>query len=152
MSPWWQSISPSEWLIAGLILLVLEVFAPGAFLLWFGIAALVVGVAVWLLPALPWGVQIVAFALLSIGSLLGYRAWRKRVPDKPDDQPLLNKRTEQMIGRVFTLETAIVNGRGKIKVGDALWTVSGPDLPAGTTVRVLGAREQILQVEAAQEQ
>lgn len=149
MSPWWQSISPSEWLIAGMILLVLEIFAPGAFLLWFGIAALVVGFALWLVPALPWQAQIIAFALLSIGALLGYRAWRKRVPDRPDDQPLLNKRTEQMIGRVFILDQAITNGRGKIKVGDALWTVSGPDLAVGTTVRVLSVREQILQVEAA---
>ena len=149
MGPWWQSISPSEWLIAGMVLLVLEIFAPGAFLLWFGIAALVVGFAVWLVPALPWQVQIIAFALLSIGALLGYRAWRKRVPDRPDDQPLLNKRTEQMIGRVFILDQAITNGRGKIKVGDALWTVSGPDLAVGATVRVLSVREQILQVEAA---
>lgn len=148
MSPWWQNISPSEWLVAGMVLLVLEIFAPGAFLLWFGVAALVVGIAVWLVPVLPWEVQIVAFALLSIGALLGFRAWRKRVPARPDEQPLLNKRAEQMVGRVFIVDQAIVNGRGKIKVGDALWTVTGPELNVGTTVRVLGVHEQILQVEA----
>jgi inner membrane protein len=147
MSPWWESITPSEWLIAGMVLLLLEVFAPGAFLIWFGLAALVVGALVWLIPVLPWQIQIIGFAALSVGLLLGYRAWRKRVPDSPDDQPLLNKRTEQMIGRVFTLEQAIVNGRGKIKVGDALWTVIGADQAVGSTVRVIGTRDQNLQVE-----
>lgn len=149
MAPWWQTITPTEWFIAGLVLLLLEVFAPGAFLLWFGIAALVVGSAVWLLPMLPWQVQIIAFALLSIGALVGYRAWRKRRPAPQVDQPLLNKRVEQMIGRVFTLDQAIVDGRGKVKVGDALWTVVGKDLAVGSKVRVIGAREQMLEVEPA---
>jgi len=150
MDPWWQTITPTEWFIAGLALLLLEVFAPGAFLLWFGIAALLVGSAVWLIPILPWQVQIVAFALLSMGSLVGYRAWRQRVPARPVDQPLLNKRVAQMIGRVFVLDQAIVNGRGKIKVGDALWTVVGSDLGVGSKVRVTGAREQLLEVEASE--
>ncbi len=150
MAPWWQTITPTEWFIAGFVLLLLEVFAPGAFLLWFGIAALLVGSAVWLIPILPWQVQIVAFALLSIGSLLAYRAWRQRVPARAVDQPLLNKRVEQMIGRVFILDQAIVNGRGKIKVGDALWTVVGNELSVGTKVRVTGAHEQLLEVEASE--
>lgn len=149
MIPWYQTITPTEWIIAGLVLLLLEVFAPGAFLLWFGIAALVVGSALWLVPVLPWQVQIVAFALLSIGALVGFRAWRRRRPAPQLDQPLLNKRVEQMIGRVFILDQAIENGRGKIKVGDALWTVVGGDLPVGSRVRVIGAHEQMLQVEAA---
>jgi len=149
MAPWWETITPTEWFIAGFVLLLLEVFAPGAFLLWFGVAALIVGSAVWLLPMLPWQVQIVAFALLSIGALVGYRAWRKRRPAPQVDQPLLNKRVEQMIGRVFTLEQAIVDGRGKIKIGDSLWTVVGSDLGIGSRVRVIGAREQMLEVEPA---
>jgi len=149
MTPWWQSITPTEWFIAGLVLLLLEVFAPGAFLLWFGIAAMIVGSAVWLVPVLPWQVQIVAFALLSVGALVGYRAWRKRVPAAQVDQPLLNKRAEQLIGRVFILDQAIVNGRGKVKVGDALWTAIGSDLGVGSRVRVIGVREQMLEVELA---
>jgi membrane protein implicated in regulation of membrane protease activity len=149
MAPWWQTITPTEWFIAGFVLLLLEVFAPGAFLLWFGVAALIVGSLLWLLPMLPWQVQIVAFALLSIGALVGYRAWRKRRPAPQVDQPLLNRRVEQMIGRVFTLDQAIVNGRGKIKVGDSLWTVVGNDLTVGSKVRVIGAHEQMLEVELA---
>jgi len=147
MMPWYQTITPEEWITAGLVLLLLEVFAPGAFLLWFGLAALVVGVAVWVLPFIPWQVQIVAFALLSTGALLGFRAWRRRHPPANVDQPLLNKRTEQLIGRTFALDEPIVNGRGKIRIGDALWTVIGEDLPIGTRVKVTGIREQMLVVE-----
>ena len=146
MLPWYQTISPTEWIIAGLILLLLEVFAPGAFLLWFGIAALVVGAAVWIVPMLPWQVQIVAFAVLSLGALLGFRAWRRRHPAASRDEPLLNKRAQQLVGRTFTLDQAIVNGRGKVKVGDSLWTAIGEDMAVGTTVRVTGVREQMLEV------
>lgn len=149
MSPWWQTITPTEWAIAGVVLLLLEAFAPGAFLIWFGIAALILALAVWLIPALPWEVQIMSFAILSIGALVGFRAWRKRHPARPTEQPLLNKRSEQLIGRIFALDQAIENGRGKIKVGDALWMVSGPELGVGTRVRVIAVREQILEVEAA---
>ncbi|GMU44521.1 MAG: NfeD family protein [Xanthomonadales bacterium] len=145
--PWYQTITPTEWIIAGLVLLLLEVFAPGAFLLWFGLAALVVGAAVWIVPVLPWQVQIVAFALLSTGALLGFRAWRSKRGPAPVDQPLLNKRTEQLVGRSFDLDEPIVNGRGKVKIGDALWTVVGEDLPVGTRIRVTGTREQMLVVE-----
>ena len=147
MLPWYQTITPTEWIIAGLVLLLLEVFAPGAFLLWFGIAALIVGAAVWIVPVLPWQVQIVAFAVLSLGALVGFRAWRKRNPPKHIDQPLLNKRAEQLVGRSFILDQAIVNGRGKVKVGDALWTAVGEDMAVGTTVRVTGVQEQMLLVE-----
>lgn len=145
--PWYQTITPTEWIIAGLVLLLLEVFAPGAFLLWFGLAALVVGAAVWIVPVLPWQVQIVAFALLSTGALLGFRAWRRKHPPAAGDEPLLNKRTQQYVGRNFDLDQPIVNGRGKIKIGDALWTVVGEDLPVGTRVKVTGTREQMLVVE-----
>lgn len=147
MGPWWQHITPGEWLIAGLILLILEVFAPGAFLLWFGVAAVIVAAAVWVLPSLPWQLQIFAFAVLSIGLLLAFRKWRRTHPIEIGDQPLLNKRVQQHVGRIYVLEEAIANGRGKVKVGDALWTVEGPELPIGARVKVVGTREQVLVVE-----
>ncbi len=148
MIGWFQSISPTQWIIAGLVLLVLEIFAPGAFLLWFGLAALVVGAVAWLIPALAWQFQIVLFAVLSISALLWYRQWRRRQKVEASDQPLLNQRAQQLVGRVFVLVEAIDGGRGKLKVGDALWTAIGrSDLPVGTRVRVTGVRDQMLEVE-----
>ena len=52
------------------------------------------------------------------------------------------------MGRVVPLERAIEAGSGRVKIGDAFWTVQGPDLPAGTPVRVVGTDGSNLQVEA----
>jgi membrane protein implicated in regulation of membrane protease activity len=139
----------TQWFIIGLVLMLLELFLPGVFLIWFGIAALLVGVMAYVVPVLPWQVEVVLFALLSVGTLWGYRLYRRRVPAAVPDQPLLNRRAEQLVGRVFLLQDAIVNGRGKVKVGDALWTVTGAELAAGTRVRVIAVRDLVLEVEAA---
>lgn len=149
MIAWFTTITPTQWIIAGLLLLLIEVFAPGAFFLWFGLAALIVGALAWVIPALAWQVQVVLFALLSIGALLAYRSWRKRHGVPRSDEPLLNQRAQQLVGRVFPLVEGILSGRGKLKVGDALWTaISARDLPVGSRVRVSGVRDQMLEVEA----
>ena len=127
-------------------LIAAEVMAPGVFMLWLGVAAGVVMALVLLLPgqlSLLW--QAVAFAGISVALIPLYRHFLGR-RDAPSDRPLLNKRSEQLIGHVFPLESAIVSGRGRIKVGDALWTVTGPELPAGTRVRVTGADAMTLEV------
>ena len=135
------------WGCAALLLMAAEAFAPGAFMLWLGFAAAGTFVLVALLP-LPAIWQAVVFVLLSfvsVGIYLGYF----RGKDRASDQPLLNRRSEQMIGQVFTLQEAIVDGRGRIKFGDALWTVEGADLPAGTRVRVIAADSMVLKVDPA---
>ena len=48
---------------------------------------------------------------------------------------------------VFTLEEAIVNGVGKIKVDDSTWRVKGSDMPAGMKVRVMSVEGTIFNVE-----
>ena len=65
------------------------------------------------------------------------------------DHPLLNRRGEQYIGRVFTLDEAIVNGTGKLRIDDTIWKVNGDDLAAGTAVKVSAAKGVILQVVPA---
>ena len=62
------------------------------------------------------------------------------------DQPLLNRRGAQLIGRIATLAEPIKDGRGRIRIGDTLWRVSGPDLPAGTRVRVKAATDTDLEL------
>lgn len=136
------------WLALGLVLMAAETMVPGAFLLWFGIAALVMGALVWLLPDLHGLAQALLFGGLALVAVQIYRAYfRQREP--VGDQPLLNKRSEQYVGRVFVLESAIENGFGKIKIGDSLWTVSGEALPAGTRVEVTAVDGMNLKVRAA---
>ena len=133
------------WGAAALLLFAAEALAPGAFMLWLGFAAVVVFVGVLLVPGISLLAQVAAFVLLSFVSIFVYRTWFTRA-DRVSDQPMLNRRAAQLVDRVVPLESAIVNGRGRVQIADALWDVSGPDLPAGTPVRVVGADGMTLRV------
>jgi membrane protein implicated in regulation of membrane protease activity len=136
------------WAVAALLLVAAETTAPGLFLLWLGVAAGAMFFVVWALPGLSPLWQALAFVVLSILSIgISIRFFRGR--GVATDQPRLNRRGEQLIGQVLPLHEAIVNGKGRVKWGDALWTVEGPDLPAGSTVRVVGAHSMTLAVERA---
>lgn len=142
-----QHLSFWDWLGLGTVLLILEVFGAGGYLLWIGVAAAGVGVVSFLLPV-PWTLQFLLFAVLSV--LTAVYWWRRqRVVVRPSDQPGLNMRGQELIGRTFVVQSAIVGGRGKIKVNDGVWMVVGPDLPVGSQVRVISQDGAILKVEAA---
>lgn len=134
-------LGPWNWIVLGCVLLALEIVVPGFFLLWIGIAALVVGAAsllLWDAGWWVWEVQVVIFLALAVA--FAYGGTRLMRSGKGDsDLPLLNRRGEQMVGRLATLTEPIVNGRGRVRIGDTLWRVSGPDLPVGAQVRVIGA-------------
>lgn len=137
-----------HWFILAAILIILEMFAPGAFLLWIGIAAGVVGVVLYVVPTLPWEYQFILFSLASVGSILAWRAYRQKHP-AATDEPTLNRRGAQYIGRVFTLDAPIVNGVGKIRVDDSTWKIEGVDCEAGVKVKVVGIDNTVLKVEVA---
>ena len=134
------------WLAIALALLAIETIIPGASILWFGIAAFIVGVVVYFVPDLPLLGQVAVFGVCSIASVAVYWKWF-RTHEAPSDQPLLNRKADQIIGREFVLDAPISLGRGKLKIGDALWTVEGPDLAVGTRVRVCRTDGLILRVE-----
>jgi inner membrane protein len=137
-----------SWMIVGAVLFALDVMAPGFFLLWFGAAAAVVGLIVFVIPIeFTW--QILAFCGVSVLSVLLGRALWGSNRDGVSDKPLLNQRAKQLIGRNFVLATPIQSGRGRITAGDSLWSVKGPDMPAGSSVRVVDADGTVLIVEAA---
>jgi membrane protein implicated in regulation of membrane protease activity len=135
-----------HWWILGLGLVIIEVIAPGFFLLWIGIAAGLTGLLALVVPTTPWEIQLIVFGVLSVACVIGWRAYLKRHPVKTDD-PTLNRRGSQYVGRVFNLDEAIVNGRGAVRVGDTVWRAEGPDLPTGTKVKVTGVAGTVLQVE-----
>jgi len=135
-----------HWLVLAVLLAILEIYSPGVFLLWMGVGAGITGVLVWAMPDLTWQVQLVTFALLSIGATVGARLFLRNHPLQTD-QPKLNRRGEQYVGRVFTLEEPIVNGQGKIRVDDSTWKVHGIDCDAGTQVKVDGVDGVVLMVE-----
>ncbi len=137
-----------HWMILGLGLAVIEVLAPGTFFLWLGIAAGLTGMLLLAIPGLGWQVQLIVFGVLSVAIVAGWRYYLIRRPTQSDDSTL-NRRGEQYVGRVFALVEAIVDGRGTVRVGDSNWRADGPDLPAGTKVRVTGVAGTVLMVEKA---
>jgi membrane protein implicated in regulation of membrane protease activity len=144
---WLTEIVFWHWLIVAVVLITLEMLAPGTFLLWMGISAAIVGVILFLAPSLSLIVQIIIFTVLSVTSLLMYKQYQKRNPTIIDE-PALNRRAEQYIGRIFTLDTPIENGVGKVNIDDSTWKVGGEDIVAGTRVRVTAVDGTILIVES----
>ncbi|MFN3232410.1 MAG: NfeD family protein [Alphaproteobacteria bacterium] len=147
----WSAITSMEywgWWLVGLGLVVIEMLMPGVVFLWLAIAAFIVGAIMLVIPdlAVPW--QIGLFALFSVISIVAGRMWFKRHPIETDDATL-NRRGEQYVGQAFTLEDAIVNGKGKLKVDDTTWRVEGDDMTPGTKVTVTGVDGVILRVRAA---
>lgn len=134
-----------HWWILAAVLIILEVFAPGAFFLWLGLAAGVVGGIAYLIPGMGWEYQVLAFSVLSVISIIIWRKFFKQNASDTD-QPTLNRRAEQYVGRVFTLDEAIVDGMGKIRVDDSTWKIHGDDCPVGTQVKVTGTNGIILEV------
>ena len=136
------------WAAFALLLIAAEVLAPGAFMLWLGFAAAAVFLLTWLVPGIPVLAQVAGFVVLGFASIQIYRKWfRQR--ERPSDQPALNKRAAALVGQVVPLERAIVDGRGRVQIADAYWDVAGPELPAGSHVRIVGADAMTLRVEPA---
>jgi membrane protein implicated in regulation of membrane protease activity len=137
-----------DWWGLGLVLLILEVFLPGFVFLWMGIASGITGLVLLFSPSLGWQYQIILFAVLPVASIALWRRWNGKRPIHTAD-PTLNRRAAQYVGRTFTLEAPIINGRGHIHVDDSYWRVDGQDMPAGTPVRVVAAEGVVLKVTPA---
>ena len=144
------ALSEYGWWILGLLLLVLEVVVPGVYLLFFGVAALVVGMNVLMLGGdwFGWQQQVLAFAVLSGVAVLLGRKWYGPKTERPATDTL-NRRTQRLIGREAVLSDDIVGGRGRIGIEDSWWSVEGPDLPKGSRVQVIGAEGSTLKVAPA---
>ena len=133
------------WACAAVLLMAAEMLAPGAFMLWLGFAAAGVFAVVMVFPDLAPIWQAVIFVVLSLLSVSFYRSVLRRTAVK-SDQPLLNRRAEQLVGQTYPLETAIVDGRGRVKIGDAFWAVEGADAPAGARVKIVSVNGMSLRV------
>jgi inner membrane protein len=139
---WWH------WMVLALALAALETFIPGAVAIWFAVAAGVVGLLLVVIP-MPWQWQWILFAVLGIVAMLVYRNYVRKHPESTE-QPKLNLRGQQYVGAEFTLVEAIEQGVGKVRVGDSVWKVAGPDLPVGARVRVTGVDGAVLTVVGAE--
>lgn len=143
-----MSLKFALWGALALVLFAAEAMAPGAFMLWFGFAAAAMALVVLALPGLGWLAQAVLFSLFSLVSVGVYLKWF-RGKGRGSDRPLLNQRANSLVGQVVKLEQGIERGRGRVQIADAFWTVEGPDLPAGTAVRIVATDGMTLKVQEA---
>jgi inner membrane protein len=136
-----------NWLIFGVILMALELIAPGVFLFWLGLAALLVGLLSFVFHP-SWQVQILMFAVFAAAAVPVWRRLARSHAAGSANSPFLNKRADALVGRVFTLEKPIVDGAGTVRIDDTIWRVAGPDAPAGSRVRIVQADGASLTVAA----
>jgi membrane protein implicated in regulation of membrane protease activity len=143
-----RSLGAWSWIILGGILLAVELIAPGTFILWLGVSAILVGLISFVIDW-NWQEQGVGFVILAVASLVMW--WRLIRPARRDedasDQPFLNRGAQGFVGREFTLEKPIVDGAGTVRMGDTIWRVTGPDCAAGSRVRIARAEGATLFVE-----
>ena len=138
--------APWAWIVAGIVLLALELVVPGGFLLWLGIAGLVTGLVVLFQP-ITWPLQWLMFGTLALVAIFVWTRWNKG-RQTSSDRPLLNRRADTFIGHEAVLDQPIAGGFGRLALGDTVWRIAGPDLPAGRKVRITGSEGAVLLVEA----
>lgn len=140
------------WLSLGGLLLAAEMLGGNGYLLWSGVAAVVTGLLVWVVP-FGWELQGVIFAVLTLIAAWLWWLWlSRRVREQKPADASLNQRGQQLVGRRFILDNALVNGRGHMRVGDSSWPVSAEsDLPAGSKVEVIAVEGIMLRIKAAVE-
>ncbi len=139
-----------HWVTFGLILIATEVMAPGAFFLWLGITAFMLGGIIFLFPFTSVSIQLVLFGIFAplvtiVGRKIICHLSNSGVP------LLLNRRGQQLVGQIITLDVPVVNGHAHVTVGDSKWRVKGPNLPAGVSVKVVGLEGNMLIVAAQDE-
>src|SRR3974377_276418 len=131
MTEMFTTLGTWNWLIFGFVLMALELMAPGVFLFWLGLAALLVGLVSFVLhPA--WQTQLLMFAVFALVAVPLWRRLARSQREASASNPFLNRRAAALVGRVVTLEKPIVDGFGTVRIDDSLWGVAGPDGPAGS--------------------
>ena len=146
MAEWLDTISTHWfWLSLGLLLGVAEMVAPGFFLMWLGLAALIVGGLDYFLP-ITVAYQVAMFATLSVLTVFAGKKFLQDNPIETEDAKL-NDRGARLTGEIVTVVEAITNGHGRVKVGDSVWSARGVDAAIGSRVRVTGADGAVLLVE-----
>ena len=138
---------PWSWIVAGIVLLALEVVGAGGILLWMGVAGIVTGLIVLIRP-IDWPLQWLVFGVLSLVAIVLWLRWQ-RGRKQQSDRPYLNRRADRFTGQVAMLEEPIVDGFGRLVLDDTVWRVAGPNLPAGQRVRITGNNGAVLNVVAA---
>ncbi|MBE5250998.1 NfeD family protein [Mixta mediterraneensis] len=134
------------WLTLGGLLLAAEMLGTSGYLLWSGLAAVMVGIIEWFIP-FSWTAQGSMFAILTLVCVFLWYRWM-RYRENLQQPNALNQRGNQMIGMHLTLETSLKDGLGHVRIGDSSWRVQAEqDLAAGTQVEVIAVEGITLRIQ-----
>lgn len=148
MLGWVAGFGGWAWVVLGLILIGAEMLAPGVFMIWLGLAALLTGLVVGL-SGLGWqGASLVFAGFSLVAVLVGWTLTRRR-REEPETAQGLNDRSRGLVGKVFRLEATMQGGEGRLRIDDSSWRITGPELLAGSEVRVVRVEGATLVVEKA---
>jgi membrane protein implicated in regulation of membrane protease activity len=136
------------WWALAAVLMICEMMLPGVVFMFLAIGAAAAGLALLVVSDLSLEMQLVVFAVVAVASAVGLRRVLGGMQKRSDD-PNLNARGDSLIGKVVVLDQPILGGRGRLKMGDGSWTVTGPDMVAGAKVRVASIDGTELRVEPA---
>lgn len=142
-----SAFAPWIWVLLAFVLFGIEAIMPGIYALWFAAAALVVGAAMFVLGVeLPFWLQMLSFVGLAVAAVAATKGL-DRGGEQARDGHELNDRGQQVVGRTVVVDDAIANGRGRVRVGDTTWQVTGPDCPRGAAVKIIASDGLVLRVE-----
>lgn len=138
-------LTPWHWIGLAIFFLILEfIVAASGFLIWLALLATVVGLLLWLFPQIPWPYQLLIF---SLGGIICSVSWWAFLLHHPSQAKIRQQLAHQYLDRELVLETPIRRGRGTIHIDSLAYSIKGPDLPAGASVRVVGVSKITLRVE-----
>ncbi len=136
------------WWVLAAVLLVLEIMLPGVVFLFLAVGAAASGLLLVVMSGASLEAQLGVFAVFSVVSAIVLRPLLRRLQVK-EPASNLNALGSALVGKVFVLDSPLLGGHGRVKLGDGSWSIAGPDMAAGTPVRVAAVNGTELTVEPA---
>jgi membrane protein implicated in regulation of membrane protease activity len=138
-----------HWLSLMCLLVILEIFGLAGFMLGFALAAFVVFL-IMCFTDLIWQYQVLIFSFISLFATIAWYKYQSKA-DKADDQTTtLNKKENQLVGTIITLDEDIEQGKARVKVGDTTWAAYAEEaLSKGDKVEVTKVNGIFLHIEKA---
>ncbi len=137
------------WLGLAALLALAELFVPGVFLIWVAAAAAATGILSLFIDLTIAG-QLTVFGLSTILAVLGGRRWYL-THNVESENPLLNNRAAQLVGKTVTIVEAVSATSGRVKVADGEWPAKGPDMQKGGIAKVAAVEGGVLRLEALED-
>jgi membrane protein implicated in regulation of membrane protease activity len=144
-----ESLTYWHWFALGAGLLILEIMTPTFYLIWPGIAAVVVGTILLFVPDIGWELSFAIFGFVSLATMIVWNGAFRQAGTGEVEDTSLNQRARRYVGRRVVVAEAFRGGAGPIFLDDTRWQAineTGTDLGPGALVQIVGADGAVLLV------